>query len=108
MAEPTAGALVLHGFTSTVASMRPVADAVADAGYDLELPLLPGHGTQWQDLASTPAHAILEAVSAAYDRLAARCDVVVPVGLSMGVRWHCGLAQKEKRLASSSSILGSA
>ncbi|TLP94075.1 alpha/beta fold hydrolase [Nesterenkonia salmonea] len=84
MAEPTAGALVLHGFTSTVESMRPVADAVADAGYDLELPLLPGHGTQWQDLASTPAHAILEAVSAAYDRLAARCDVVVPVGLSMG------------------------
>ncbi len=75
---------MIHGFTSTVESMRPVAEAVADAGYEVELPLLPGHGTHWQDLAATPAEAILDAVSEAYDRLSARCDVIVPVGLSMG------------------------
>lgn len=79
-----AGALILHGFTSTTASMQPVADAVADAGFEVELPLLPGHGTRWQDLAQTPAEAIFEAVDDAYQRLAQRCDTIVPVGLSMG------------------------
>jgi carboxylesterase len=64
--------------------MRSVADAVAAAGFEVELPLLPGHGTQWEDLAATPAEAVWEAVAQAYDRLRARCDVVVPVGLSMG------------------------
>ncbi|GAA1816719.1 alpha/beta hydrolase [Nesterenkonia flava] len=78
------GALVLHGFTSTTASMQPVADALADADIDVEMPLLPGHGTHWQDLAATRAETILEAVAAAHDRLAARCATVVPVGLSMG------------------------
>lgn len=82
--EVTAGALIIHGFTSTPESMRSVADAVGEAGYQVELPLLPGHGTTWQDLASTPAEAVLDAVSAAYDRLHERCEVVVPVGLSMG------------------------
>ena len=82
-AGPT-GALILHGFTSTTASMQPVADAAARAGYAVELPLLPGHGTRWEDLAETRAEAIFEAVDSAYQRLAQRCDTVVPVGLSMG------------------------
>ena len=78
------GALILHGFTSTTASMQPVADAAAQAGYAVELPLLPGHGTRWEELAQTPAEAIFEAVDSAYQRLAERCAAVVPVGLSMG------------------------
>ncbi|WP_150463102.1 alpha/beta hydrolase [Nesterenkonia ebinurensis] len=81
---PPAGALIIHGFTSTTASMQPVADAVAAAGYDTELPLLPGHGTRWEDLAETRAGQILEAVCQAYERLAERCDTIVTVGLSMG------------------------
>ncbi|WP_157983838.1 alpha/beta hydrolase [Nesterenkonia muleiensis] len=78
------GALVLHGFTSTTASMQPVADAVTAAGFEVELPLLPGHGTRWEDLAATPAEQIFETVTAAYESLAERCDTIVPVGLSMG------------------------
>lgn len=83
-AGTSTGALILHGFTSTAASMQPVADAAAEAGFEVELPLLPGHGTRWQDLAMTPAETIFEAVDAAYQRLAQRCDTIVPVGLSMG------------------------
>lgn len=75
---------MLHGFTSTTASMQPVADAVTAAGFDVELPLLPGHGTRWEDLAATRAEEILQAVAAAHRRLAARCGTVIPVGLSMG------------------------
>src|SRR5580704_15003176 len=39
------GVLVLHGFTGSPFSMRPLADKLAEAGYAVELPRLPGHGT---------------------------------------------------------------
>lgn len=78
------GALILHGFTSTTASMAPLAEAIGEAGFEVEMPLLPGHGTAWQDLAGTSSETILHAVDAAHQRLAARCSTVIPVGLSMG------------------------
>lgn len=78
------GALLLHGFTSTTASMEPVAEGLKEAGFDVEMPLLPGHGSRWEDLAATRAEEIIEAADAAHRRLAARCTTVIPVGLSMG------------------------
>lgn len=78
------GVSVFHGFTSTPASMRPLADALEGAGFTVDLPLLPGHGTRWEDLAGTPRAAITRAALASYDRLAARCARVATVGLSMG------------------------
>ena len=47
------GALVLHGFTGSPVSMRPLAEALADAGFAVEMPRLPGHGTDAADLALT-------------------------------------------------------
>ena len=47
------GAVVLHGFTGNPASMRGVAEALADAGFHVELPLLPGHGTVLDDMLPT-------------------------------------------------------
>ena len=44
------GVLLVHGFTGSPASMKPWAQALADQGYAVEVPLLPGHGTRWQDL----------------------------------------------------------
>ena len=44
------GVLVSHGFTGSPASMRPWAESLAERGYAVELPLLPGHGTRWQEL----------------------------------------------------------
>lgn len=76
--------LVLHGFTSGPASMRPWADALAAAGYSVSLPLLPGHGTSWQDLATTPFTDIVAAVAREYESLAARHARVFVCGLSMG------------------------
>ena len=78
------GALILHGFTSTAASMAPLAEAISEAGFEVEVPLLPGHGTTWEELAATRAETILDAVDAAHQHLAQRCRTVIPVGLSMG------------------------
>ena len=43
------GVLLLHGFTGSPASLRPWANHLAGHGYAVEVPLLPGHGTRWQD-----------------------------------------------------------
>ncbi|GAA1158667.1 alpha/beta hydrolase [Nesterenkonia sandarakina] len=78
------GVSVFHGFTSTPASMRALADALQGAGFTVDLPLLPGHGTSWEQLATTSRREIMRAALASYDRLAARCPRVATVGLSMG------------------------
>ena len=78
------GALVLHGFTGNPQSMRGLAAALADAGLTVELPLLPGHGTSVADMVPTRWEDWSAAAEAAYVELAARCDAVVVVGLSMG------------------------
>ncbi|MGO8875656.1 MAG: alpha/beta hydrolase [Acidimicrobiales bacterium] len=78
------GILVLHGFTGNPGSMRPLAEAFADAGFTVDLPLLPGHGTSVEDLIATSWHDWSEAAEAAYTQLAAHCDRVLVAGLSMG------------------------
>lgn len=78
------GALVLHGFTGNPASMRGIAEALAEAGFTVELPLLPGHGTSVEDMLETSWKDWLGAAEDAYLDLARRSDTVVVVGLSMG------------------------
>ena len=78
------GALVLHGFTGNPGSMRGVAEALADAGYHVEMPLLPGHGTSVAEMLPTRWADWAGAAEAAYQQLAQRAERVVVVGLSMG------------------------
>ena len=78
------GVLVLHGFTGNPGSMRGVADAMVAAGFHVEMPLLPGHGTRVADMLPTRWADWSAAADAAYQRLAARSSKVVVVGLSMG------------------------
>lgn len=78
------GALCIHGFTGNPSSMRGVAEAFAGAGYHVELPRLPGHGTAVSDMVATRWEHWTAEVEAAYRRLSERCDRVVVAGLSMG------------------------
>ncbi|WP_411731712.1 alpha/beta hydrolase [Paeniglutamicibacter sp.] len=79
-----AAVLVLHGFTAGPAGLLPWARAFADAGYTVSLPLLPGHGTRWQDLAATKYTSFIDAVQQEYAALAATHGRVFVAGLSMG------------------------
>ena len=94
-----AGALVVHGFTGNPSSMRPLAEALAAAGFSVELPRLPGHGTNMGDMLETRWDDYAAEVSAAYSRLAARCERVVVVGLSMGGTLACTLAARHPEIA---------
>src|SRR5436305_12482715 len=78
------GVLVVHGFTGNPQSMRPLAEAFAAAGFTVELPLLPGHGTSVEDMLPTRWSDWSGAAEMAYAELASRCDRVVVAGLSMG------------------------
>ena len=93
------GALILHGFTGNPQSMRGLALALADAGLTVEMPLLPGHGTEVADLVPTRWEDWSGAADAAYLDLAARCDSVVVVGLSMGGMLAVWLAEHHPEVA---------
>jgi carboxylesterase len=78
------GALVLHGFTGNPSSVRGVAEALAAAGFAVEVPLLPGHGTSVEDMVTTDFADWAAAAEEAYLDLAGRVASLVVVGLSMG------------------------
>lgn len=87
------GALVLHGFTGSPAGVRPWGQYLADHGLTVRVPRLPGHGTTWQEMARTRWEDWYAETERAFDELAARCDTVVAMGLSMGGTLALRLAQ---------------
>lgn len=44
------GILLLHGFTATTVEVRPLAEHLHATGFSVYSPLLPGHGTQPEDM----------------------------------------------------------
>lgn len=78
------GVLVSHGFTGSPASVKPWGQFLAERGYAVSVPRLPGHGTTWEEMVPTRFEDYYEALSGELDALRARCDVVVVAGLSMG------------------------
>lgn len=64
--------------------MRPLAEAFSSAGFAVEMPLLPGHGTSVEDMIDTGWDDWTGAAEEAYQRLAGRVEKIVIAGLSMG------------------------
>ena len=75
------GALVLHGLTGSTQSVDGLRVALEGAGFEVEAPMLPGHGTSPEDLSGCGWDDWTAAAEGAYGRLA---RPVVVVGLSMG------------------------
>jgi carboxylesterase len=88
------GVLLVHGFTSTPQSMRPWAEHLVAAGFRVSVPLLPGHGTTWQQLNRTDWTEWYDAVDVAFSRLRAACTSVFVGGLSMGACLALRLAEQ--------------
>ena len=83
-ANAATGVLLSHGFTGSPVSVMAWARHLSDQGYAVSLPLLPGHGTTWQELARTPWELWYDAYDRAYQQLGERTDRVFAAGLSMG------------------------
>lgn len=93
------GVLLSHGFTGSPASIVPWGEHLAEQGYAVSVPLLPGHGTTWQDMCSTTYDDYATALEEAFEKLAARSDAVVVGGLSMGGCLAIDLAEKRSDVA---------
>ncbi|QOD04826.1 carboxylesterase [Pseudarthrobacter sp. BIM B-2242] len=78
------GVVLSHGFTGSPHGLRTWARSLADAGFAVRMPLLPGHGTSWQELARTRWTQWHAALDNAYLELEKECDHVFAAGLSMG------------------------
>ena len=87
------GVLLCHGFTGTPQSLRPWGEYLADRGYSVRIPLLPGHGTTWQEMNQTRWEDWYAAVDAAFRELHETSERVVVCGLSMGGALALQLAQ---------------
>ncbi|MGW0789407.1 alpha/beta hydrolase [Streptomyces sp. NPDC002911] len=89
------GVLLCHGFTASPQSLRPWAGYLADRGLTVSLPLLPGHGTRWEDMAVTGWQDWYAEVDRELRALRARCEQVFVFGLSMGGALALRLAARQ-------------
>ncbi|MCW2766912.1 MAG: alpha/beta hydrolase fold protein [Nocardioides sp.] len=78
------GVLLSHGFTGSPASMTPWGEYLAQQGYAVEVPRLPGHGTTWQEMNTTTWADWYGELSRVFDKMSQDNDAVVVGGLSMG------------------------
>jgi len=76
--------LLIHGFTACPADMRPLGEQLAEAGYTVCAPLLPGHGSSPEKMRETCWQDWLESVQEAARNLKKEASKVVAVGHSMG------------------------
>lgn len=78
------GVLLSHGFTGSPASMVPWGKHLAEQGFGVAVPRLPGHGTSWQEMNRTRWQDWYGELDRAFDKLSSEHDDVVVGGLSMG------------------------
>ena len=97
--------LVLHGLTGSPRSVAGLADALAGAGFEVEAPLLPGHGTSPEDLAGCRWADWVGAAEDSYAALTRRTPgPVVAVGLSMGGALAASVAASHPAVAGLATI----
>src|SRR3954467_4041821 len=90
--------LLLHGLTGSPAEVRPVGEALAQAGFRVLGPMLPGHGTSPEDLYTVTREQMIHAAESALASLNGARRIFVG-GLSMGALLTLHLAAKHQELA---------
>ncbi|MGW3664172.1 alpha/beta hydrolase [Streptomyces sp. NPDC005141] len=88
------GVLLCHGFTGSPQSLRPWAEYLAERGLTVALPLLPGHGTRWEDMQVTGWQDWYAELDRELRTLRESCSRVFVFGLSLGGALTLRLAAK--------------
>lgn len=88
------GVLLLHGFTSSLDTVRGLVPTIEALQLPYRMPVLRGHGGRYQDLRGVRARDWAEDAEAALLALGAEADRVVIMGLSMGALVALDLASR--------------
>ncbi|MGQ0640283.1 MAG: alpha/beta hydrolase [Gemmatimonadaceae bacterium] len=88
--------LLLHGFGDTPQSLAHLARRLADAGWSVSAPLLPGHGRTLEAFNRSHSHDWITCAQDAFGALAARYSSVVVCGQSMGAALAIELAATQQ------------
>ncbi len=99
-------ALCLHGLTGSPYEVRPVAEALADAGLRVRAPRLVGHGRTPKALQHTRWDDWLAAARRHFNELAEEHERIYLVGLSMGAL--CAIALAHERGARVAGVVSMA
>lgn len=78
------GCLLLHGFTGTTSSLKPMGEYLAGKGLTVLGPRLPGHGTDVKDMGRWSHNDWTSTAEQALAELEGLCGDVFVSGLSMG------------------------
>lgn len=93
------GALLIHGFTGSVAETRPMAEYLTAHDLTVRCPLLPGHGTSAQDLTRIHWQEWTSSVESELCTLLQTCDAVFVGGLSLGALLTLWLGSRYEEIA---------
>jgi carboxylesterase len=98
MSNAPFGCLILHGFTSSLDTVRALEPMAQRLGVPYRMPLLRGHGTQPEDLIGVRWQDWYADAQGALDDLLHECDRAVVCGLSMGglVALHLAAERSEQ------------
>ncbi len=102
---PNGGVLLLHGYMGTVQTIRDWAGAFAQAGFAVEAPLLPGHGTSVEDMSESGWSDYIHCAETAYRKLAARYGRVFVGGLCIGGTMAAWLAIQHPEIISGIAVV---
>lgn len=102
------GVLLLHGFTGSPATVLPWAQFLANSGYSVVAPRLPGHGTHWQELNGTTWQDWYGEAERALIELSTRVDLIFLAGFSMGGALGVRLAERHPGLVTGLILLNPA
>lgn len=91
------GVLILHGFTGSLDTVRPVVPVAERLGLPYRMPVLRGHGTTYHDLVGVTQHDWVADAEAALFDLLNEVEHVICVGLSMGGLVSLNLAAKHPK-----------
>lgn len=78
------GVLLIHGFTGNPLSLEPIALSFVKNNFNIELPLLPGHGTKWQDLNRVKYTDWINTLEISLLELSKKVNNIFVFGISMG------------------------
>ncbi len=100
------GVLLIHGYGGTPQEVIALAAAFARAGFSVEVPLMPGHGTLVDEMLTTNWSDYARETEDAYRKLTTRCQNIIVGGLSSGVILTAWLILEHPEIAGLISING--